>query len=394
MVSELASASSPRKVCVVTGSRADYGLLSSPMAAIAREERLRLQIIATGQHLVSGSGETIASIEADGFKVDRIVPLDIERDGPLDVTKGMGRGLIGFAEAFAALRPDILLVLGDRYEILAAASAALLARLPVAHIAGGDVTTGAVDDSIRHALTKLSHIHFATNAVSARRLRQLGEDPGHVHVVGSPGIDNILSTPPLTRAELFESIGLEPRGRNLLVTFHPETATGDSAAQMQQLLGALENLSADVGLICTGSNIDVEGTTLTQMMRAFAEARDNAIFVPSLGQKRYYSAMRYVDAVVGNSSSGLYETPSFAIPTVNIGMRQDGRLKARSVIDCTCERSAISAAIQRAFALDCEGVVNPYGDGAAGARIAGILADIRGPADLLVKRFHDLPGEF
>lgn len=394
MVSEQASPSRPRTICVVTGSRADYGLLASPMAAIQRESGLRLQLIATGQHLVRDAGETLAAIEADGFEVDRTVPLEIDGDGPLDIGRGMGRGVIGFAEAFAALRSDILLVLGDRYEILAAASAALLARLPVAHIAGGDVTTGAVDDSIRHALTKLSHIHFATNAESARRIRQLGEDPEQIHIVGSPGIDNILSTAPLTRTELFASIGLAPCERNLLVTFHPETATGDSIGQMRELLGALEELPASVGLICTGSNIDVEGATLTEMMRAFAASSENAVFVASLGQKRYYSALRYVDAVVGNSSSGLYEAPSLAIPTVNIGMRQDGRLKARSVVDSPCERSAILSAIRQAFAMNCEGVSNPYGDGMAGTRIAAILSAIGEPARLLAKRFHDVPGEF
>lgn len=393
MASERIS-SPPLTICAVTGSRADYGLLVSPMAAIRRESGLRLQLIATGQHLVRDAGETIAAIEADGFKVDRTVPLDIDADGPLAIGKGMGRGVSGFAEAFAALRPDILLVLGDRYEILAAASAALLARLPVAHIAGGDVTTGAIDDSIRHALTKLSHIHFATNAGAARRIRQLGEDPAQVHIVGSPGIDNILATDPLSRAELFQSIGLLPRERNLLVTFHPETATGDSIGQMRELLAALEALPASVGLICTGSNIDVEGATLTEMMRTFAASRENAVFVPSLGQKRYYSALRYVDAVVGNSSSGLYEAPSFAIPTVNIGMRQDGRLKAASVVDCRCERSAIMAAIRQAFDMNCDGVANPYGDGTAGARIAAVLAAVREPADLLAKRFRDVPGEF
>ncbi len=384
----------PRKVCIATGTRAEWGLLRLPAQAIRETPALELQILATGAHLSTAFGQTVRDIERDGFTIDARVPILDEREGDdaLAVTKALGRGVIGCAEALARLRPDIVMILGDRYEMLAVAQAALLARIPVAHLCGGDVTEGAVDDAIRHAITKMAHIHFVTNAIAARRVRQMGEDPRHIHLVGSPGIDAILRLPRLSRKELLAELGLPERSRLLTVTFHPPTLDKRSAVeQMQELLTALDALGEEVAIILTGSNADVEGRTLTRMAKAFASARPHVAFRISLGQQRYYSALASSDAVVGNSSSGLYEAPSFKVPTVNIGDRQEGRLKAASVIDCPPRASDIVAAIRRAWTLDCSNVTNPYGDGKATERIVAVLRAIDDPQHLIRKRFVEWP---
>lgn len=377
-----------RKICVVSGGRADYGLLKSPMAAIRETEGLALQLIVTGQHL---SAATDRVIEADGFIIDRRIDIQLGDDSPAGVTRAMGRALIGFADALHDLSPDMLLLLGDRYEILAAAQAALLARIPVAHIAGGDVTEGALDDSIRHALTKLSHVHFVTNEDAGQRVIQMGEDPSMVHVVGSPGLDEIRRQTPFPRDAFFETLGLRPGPRNLIVTFHPATVEDETQAHCAELIAALDRLDPSTGIIITGSNADSGGRLIDAMMTDFASRRPNTIFRTSFGQALYYSALTYADAVIGNSSSGLYEAPSFKLPTINIGTRQDGRLKAASVIDCEPERHAIGEAIAKAQRLDCKHVINPYGDGHTGARIARHIAAIPDMKALIRKRFRDLP---
>ncbi len=377
-----------RKVCVVSGSRADYGLLRSVMTAIGRTDSLMLQAVVTGQHLVSGTDRVLVD---DGFTIDARVDMDLGDDSPAGVARSMGRGLSTFGEVLARLDPDILLVPGDRYEMLAVASAALLARIPVAHVAGGDITEGAIDDSIRHAITKLSHVHFVTNEEAGRRVRQLGEDPAQVHVVGSPSLDAIRTVPRLDRDAFFSRVGLEPGPRNLIVTFHPPTVEDDTDRQCAELLAALDALDPETGILITGSNADPGGRTIDRMVQAFAARRPRSVFVESLGQALYFSALTHMNAVVGNSSSGLYEAPSFHVPTVNVGTRQDRRLKASSVIDCPAERGAIAAAIARAWTLDCSGSINPYGDGFSGERISGILAAIPDMTALIRKRFMDLP---
>jgi len=264
--------------------------------------------------------------------------------------------------------------------------AALIARVPVAHIAGGDITEGAFDDAIRHAISKMAHLHFATHAEAARRLRQMGE--ANVHISGSPGIDQILATPRLSREALAQSLGFPLRPRNLAITFHPATLDdAEPLDQLDTLLAALDRLGPDTGLIFTGANCDTGGDTLNARIEAFTGARDNACLHPSLGQQRYYSLVALADAVVGNSSSGLYEAPSLGTPTVNIGSRQDGRPRAASVIDCPAETDAIVTAIHAAYRLDMAGVENPYGDGHASERILSVL---RGPWSrqaLVRKRF-------
>jgi UDP-N-acetylglucosamine 2-epimerase (non-hydrolysing)/GDP/UDP-N,N'-diacetylbacillosamine 2-epimerase (hydrolysing) len=378
------------KICAVTGSRADWGHLAVPLAVLRDSPAFELRIAVTGQHLTEDAGGSLQLIEEEGFRVDARIDLELDDDTPRDITKAIGRGVIGFADALAVIKPDLLLVLGDRYEILAAVQAALIARIPVAHISGGDVSEGALDESIRHAITKMAHIHFVTNADSARRVCQLGEDPLHVHVVGSPALDRLRLAPRMTRAEFFEAVGLRPRLKNLLITFHPVTLEEDSEQQCAEMIAALADLGHDCGLILTGANYDAAGRAINAQLLAFSKSRANAVMHSSLGSVRYISALANVDLVLGNSSSGLCEAPSFRIPTVNIGTRQKGRLRASSVLDCDPDRRSIRAAIDRAFELDCSDVENPYGDGYSAERIARHLAAVSNPQGLLKKHFHDI----
>jgi UDP-N-acetylglucosamine 2-epimerase (non-hydrolysing)/GDP/UDP-N,N'-diacetylbacillosamine 2-epimerase (hydrolysing) len=348
-----------------------------------------LDLIVTGQHLVPADDNTAEAIKAEGFAPSATIDMLLASDAPVAVAKSMGLATAGFADAFARLAPDLVLVLGDRYEILAAVQAAVVARLPVAHLCGGDITEGAMDDAIRHAVTKLSHLHFVTNEAAARRVWQLGEDPARVHCVGSPGLDRIRQTKLLDRAAFFRRVGFEPRASNLLVTFHPETLHADPLGQCRELLAALHELGPEFGFIFTGSNADPGGRGVDRLVGEFVAAHDNACAHASLGAALYFSALSHASAVVGNSSSGLYEAPTFKVPTVNIGDRQRGRLRAASVIDCAAERRAIGAAIRKALTLDCAGVINPYGDGHASERIVAVLRGLGDPRQLVHKRFVD-----
>jgi UDP-hydrolysing UDP-N-acetyl-D-glucosamine 2-epimerase len=381
----------PRRIAVVTGSRADYGLLRPVLAGLAAHPALTLQLLVTGGHLEPGQGHTLDAILADGLEPARRIPLDQDGDDPGAVTRALGRGVLGFGAALEALTPDLLLVLGDRWEILAAVQAALIARLPVAHIAGGDLTAGAFDDAIRHAITKLSHLHFVTHEQARRRVLQLGEDPARVYLTGSPGLDALLATPRLSPAQLRQALGVPLRRRNLAITFHPETLAPDPRQQLEALLTALAGLGPDTGLFFTGANTDPGGATLNRRIDRFVADHPNAARFPSLGPQRYYSLVAAADAVVGNSSSGLYEAPSLGTATVNIGARQAGRPRAASVLDCPAEAAAISACIHRAFTLCTDGVQNPYGDGHASERILAVLAGDWQAAELLQKRFQDWP---
>lgn len=378
------------RVAVVTGGRADYGFLAEPMRHLSADPRFDLRVVATGQHIVGDGGRTLRWFADDGFKVDETVDILGDSDTALATCQATGRAVSGIAEALSRLQPDIVLLLGDRYEILAAALAAHLLRVPIAHIAGGDVTEGAIDDSLRHAITKLSHIHFVTNEDSARRVRQLGEDPRTIHVTGSPGLDRIRTVAIPDRETFFREIGVTDRSKNFVVTFQPITVEATSLADVRELLAALDILGADVSLIFTGVNADTDAHVVEQEIRAFCASRSNASYHSALGSRLYFAALAYCDMVVGNSSSGLYEAPSFRIPTVNIGTRQARRLKAASVIDCLAERDAILAAIGQASTLDCTAVVNPYGDGHAAERIVDVLANLTGMQVLLMKSFRDI----
>ena len=379
-----------RRICAVSGSRADYGLLLPVLSAIRSHPGLRLQLAVTGSHLEQRHGHTLDAILADGFAVDAQVPMHLKGDDAASVAAGLATAVRGFATELDRLHPDLLLVLGDRYEILGAVETALLMKIPVAHIAGGDVTEGAFDDAIRHAITKMAHLHFVTHETAARRVRQLGEADERVFVTGSPGIDQILRTPLLGRDQLALRFGMPLQARNLAITFHPATLDQDDAlCQLEELLSALARLDDSFGLIFTGANADPRGQAINARLREFVGQHRTAEHYASLGQQAYYSLLAIADAVVGNSSSGLYEAPSLATPTVNIGNRQAGRLKADSVIDCSAEGPAIARAIARAIAMDCGGVVNPYGDGQATTRIMRVLGGPWDRQDLLHKGFAD-----
>lgn len=380
-----------RQICAVTSSRADYNLLAPPMRLIRDDPALGLQVIVTGVHLTTEFGFTYRRIEQDGFPVTARVESPQRGDDVASVTKSIGYGVIGFADALQRLRPDILMVLGDRYEILAAAQAAVIARVPIAHLCGGDTVDGAFDEGIRHAITKMAHLHFVTNETAARRLRQLGENPEHVYMVGNPGLDQIRQVKRMPRDATFAALGIPPRAHNLLITCHPETlAMERSLARLDELLAALGELGPDYALVFTGPTPDSEGRAFAKRVETFVGEHENAILRTSLGQKIYFSALTHCDAIVGNSSSGIYEAPSFKIPTVNIGDRQNGRLKADSIIDCAAERAEIARAIVKALALDCTRVENPFGDGQSAPRIVEVLKALPDPAALLRKHFYEL----
>jgi GDP/UDP-N,N'-diacetylbacillosamine 2-epimerase (hydrolysing) len=383
-----------RTICVITGTRADYGLLRWVMEGISQSSVLQLQVIATGMHLSPEFGLTVEAIEADGFKVDRKIEMLLSSDTAVGVTKSMGLGMIGFADALSELRPDLILVLGDRYEIFSAVAAALVARIPVAHLHGGEATEGVIDESIRHSITKMSHLHFVAAEEYQRRVIQLGEQPDRVFQVGGLGIDNILRLKLLARSELEAALDFKFSSRNLLITFHPVTLENNtSAAQMKELLAALADMP-DTGLIFTMPNADTEGRVLFRQIEEFCEQHPYARAYISLGQLRYLSCIRYVDGVVGNSSSGLAEVPSFKKGTINIGDRQRGRLQAASVINCEPDRVSIGTAIHQLYSSEFQKTLlhseNPYGSGGASDLIVKIL-ERHSLECLLKKRFFDFP---
>lgn len=382
----------PKKsICLVSGARSDYGLLYPLAKRLQSHPSLNLQIVAAGSHFTRELGATYLNIEQDGLDIAARVEMLLSSDTPVGIAKSIGIGVMGFADVFDRLRPDILVLIGDRYETLAAAQAALVGRLPVAHINGGDTTVGAFDEAMRHSITKMSHLHFVTNEISARRVRQLGENPECIFNVGSLQIDCMLSTTLLTRQELEERLEFRLRDRNLLVTFHPVTLDKCFGSnQLDALLGALERLGDGIGILFTGPNADTAGRSFSERLMRFVDRRPSARVYASLGRQLYLSAMAHVDAVVGNSSSGIYEAPTLKKPTVNIGDRQRGRILARSVLSCAAEEESIFQAIQQALKLDCSDVVNPYGDGHSAERIIAVL-ERDFDRDVLVKKcFHDL----
>ena len=382
-----------KKICVITGSRAEYGLLRWVLEGIRQSPRLELQLIATGMHLSPEFGMTVETIEADGFTIDRKVEMLMSSDTAVGVTKSMGLGMIGFADALAELKPDLVLVLGDRYEIFSAAASAMIALIPVAHPHGGETTEGAFDEAIRHSITKMSHLHFVAADEYRRRVIQLGEQSKHVFNVGGLGIDNILRLKLLARDEVEEVLNLKLEKRNLLITFHPVTLEQNaSVQQMDELLVALAELK-DTGLIFTMPNADTDGRKLFEKVKEFCANHSKAFAFTSLGQLRYLSCVQHVDGVVGNSSSGLIEVPSFKKGTINIGDRQRGRLKASSVIDCNPDRLSISKSLEQLYSAEFQKLLstveNPYGKGGASEKIVRILegASVN---DLRKKAFIDL----
>ena len=385
-----------RKVCVATTTRADYGLLRGLMEEIRRSPRLELKIIAAGMHLSSRYGDTWREIEADGFGIDEKVFLDLDDDSPLAVSGAMAQGLRGFAQALSRLQPDILLLLGDRFEILAAASAAVLAGVPLGHIHGGEITEGAMDESFRHAVTKLSQLHFVAAPAYARRVVQMGEMPERVYLVGGLGVDAIQRQPLLDRKALESALGHGLGTRNLLVTWQPETLAGESGAESLEALLSVLAERRDDHIIITLPNADPGNNRIRGRMEEFAASRENVFVHASLGQQRYLSLMKLADVVLGNSSSGLLEAPSLGTPTVNIGDRQRGRLRADSVLDCAGRpgdiRAALDEALSAAFQQRAALAKNPYGQGGAAGRMVKILESVP-LEDLRIKPFHDIDFE-
>ncbi len=381
-----------RKICVITGTRADYGLLRWVMQGIKDDPELVLQVIATGMHLSPEFGLTYQAIEQDGFCIDRKLEMLLSSDSTVGIAKSMGLGLIGFADALSELRPDLMVVLGDRFEVFAAAAAALVARIPVAHLHGGETTEGAFDEALRHSITKMSHLHFVATEEYRRRVIQLGEQPDRVFLVGGLGIDNVKRLKLLDRAELEASLDFKLGPKNLLITFHPVTLESATAAkQMEELLAALSALP-DTHLVFTMPNADVDGRQLIKMVERFVAQHANARAYSSLGQLRYLSCLAHVDGVIGNSSSGLLEAPSFKKGTINIGDRQRGRAQAASVINCQPDRRSIAAALDKlysqAFQASLRQVSNPYGEGGASEKVVSALRN-QDLNHIVKKVFHD-----
>lgn len=385
-----------RKICFVTGTRAEYGLLYWVMKEVDTDPALELQLIVTGTHLEKAYGHTVDVIEADGFSVDVSVPLDVSDTTATGITNSAAKAVDGIGRALDKLKPDLVVLLGDRYEILSAAVAATIHCIPIAHIHGGEVTEGAMDESMRHAITKLSSLHFAAAEPYRQRILQMGENPANVFTVGAPGLDHIARSQLMSESEIKSALGGTDESKYFLITMHPTTLSDDPPEhEIDALLGALESFD-EIDAVFTGVNADPGRDVIAQRIESYvATHRDSARAYVSLGQQRYLSAMQHATAVIGNSSSGIIEAPAVGVPTVNIGDRQKGRLRAGSIIDCAANpddvRSAISKAISNEFLASLEGAEKPYGEPGASSKIVGIL---RGHSlgTLTQKSFFDLGG--
>ena len=382
-----------RKICVVTGTRAEYGLLYWLMKEIEADKELQLQLIVTGMHLSPEFGLTYKEIEKE-FKIDKKIEMLLSSDTSIGISKSMGLAQISFAEAYEELKPNIVVVLGDRYEIFSATSAAMIAKIPIAHLHGGETTEGAFDESIRHSITKMSHLHFTATDEYKNRVIQLGEYPSRVFDVGGMGIENIKRLKLLNKEEFEKSIDFKLNKKNILVTFHPVTLENSTAKeQFQELLDAIDELE-ETNTIFTKANSDTDGRIINQMIDEYVSKNSyKSIGFTSLGQLRYLSALQFVDAVVGNSSSGLAEAPSFKIGTINIGDRQKGRIKAESVIDCKSDKVSILEAFDKLYSVEFQNslsnIQNPYGNGCASQKIVEVLKNVN-LGNILKKSFYDL----
>ena len=382
-----------RKICVVTGSRAEYGLLKSLMRLIDQCADLQLQVIATNMHLSPEFGLTYREIEKDGFSIDKKVEMLLSSDTPNATAKSVGLGTIGFADAYEDLKPYMVVVLGDRYEIISAVSTALFYKIPVAHLHGGEITEGAYDDCIRHAITKMSHLHFTSTEEYRKRVIQLGENPNRVFNVGALGVENIKKIPLMEKSELEESLnGFSLGDKSLLVTYHPVTLENSTAEkQILNLFAALDEIP-EYKLVFTFPNSDTDGRVIIDRIKEYVQKNPNrSIAFPSLGLKRYLSALKYVSAAVGNSSSGIIEVPSFGIPTLNIGDRQKGRIAAKSVVNCGTEKDEILAGLRKILSpnYSCKSVTNPYEGKNTAEEIVKILQTY--PLEGLInKEFYDV----
>lgn len=384
-----------KRICVVTGSRAEYGLLYWTIKKLQEDPEIDLILCVTGMHLSPEFGLTYKQIEKDGFIIDEKIELLLSSDTHVGISKSIGLGMISFAEMFERKKPDLLLILGDRFEILAAATAAMIANLPIAHCHGGEITEGAIDDAIRHSITKMSHLHFASTEEYKKRIIQLGENPDRVFNVGALGIENINKLKLLDKVEFETSINSKLKKKNFLITYHPETLDQGKGAEYQfnQLLNALE-FQEETLFIFTKPNADSDGRIIGSLIDQFIiDHPDNAISFHSLGQLRYLSALQFMDLVIGNSSSGIIEVPSFKIPTINIGDRQKGRVRAKSVIECLPSTKNIQNAINQGLSIEFKKSItelsNPYGNSNSSDKIYDVLKKVE-YGGLLKKSFYNL----
>lgn len=384
-----------KKVCIVTGTRAEYGLLKPIIARVSHSEEMDLSIVATGMHLSPEFGLTYQEIENDGYVINAKIEMLLSSDTPVGITKSMGVALLGFADYFSVNRPDIVVILGDRYEMLEVASAAMIARIPIAHIHGGEATEGAIDEAIRHSITKMSHLHFVTTEEYRKRVIQLGEHPKTVYNVGALGIENIKKLTLLKKEQLEEKIGFHFHNPTIMVTYHPVTLeeenTEESFRNILQVISEFKDLS----VIFTKANSDTNGRVINSMIDNFVSSnKERCASYTSLGQLRYLSALQYCDAVLGNSSSGIIEVPSFGIPTVNIGDRQLGRVRAESVIDCGNEKREIETALKKALSEDfknkVKSIANPYEGVHTSATIVRVISESLDKGIIIKKKFYDL----
>lgn len=376
---------------VVTVARSDYGAYLPVLRRVQDDPDLRLYLFVAGMHLSPEFGLTVRAIEQDGFEIAARVEMLLSSDTPEGIAKSMGLGTIGFAQAFTRNRPDILVVLGDRFEMHSAAVAALPFNIPVAHIHGGESTEGAIDESLRHSMTKLSHLHFVSTELYARRVVQMGEAPWRVVVSGAPVLDNLTNVRLLSGQELKEQHGIDLAGPGLMVTYHPATLDYEhTETQIGELFAALD--ATDFPIIFTYPNADTQGRLIIEKIREFESAHERAQVVPNLGTHAYFSLMKHAAGMVGNSSSGIIEAASFKLPVVNIGNRQQGRVRAKNVLDVGHSRGDILAGIKRAvsseFRASLQDLVNPYGDGHAAERIVDTLKQIRLYGGLVLKDFY------
>jgi UDP-hydrolysing UDP-N-acetyl-D-glucosamine 2-epimerase len=384
-----------RKICVVTATRAEYGLLKCLLEDIQNDSVLELQLISTGSHLSPEFGLTNQQILDDGFVVNKTVEILLSSDTPVGVSKSMGLAQISFSEAFDELKPDIVVVLGDRYELIPIVSAANIARIPVAHLSGGELTEGAIDELIRHAITKLSQLHFTAMDEYSTRVIQMGEQPERVFTVGEVGLDNLLRMQLMSKDEFENSISCKLKERNLLFTYHPETTQDIAEVErdFREILSALDTLEHTL-VIFTKANADVGGRLINKMIDKYvAENTEKAIAFTSLGQLRYLSALQYMDAVVGNSSSGIVEAPSFKLATINIGNRQKGRVRANSTIDVSVNKADLTSALAEVytpeFMASLKHIVNPYGRGNSSEKVVQTLKTVE-LSSLKTKQFYDV----
>jgi len=383
-----------RAIGVVTVARSDYGIYLPVLRKIQADPDLQLYLIVAGMHLSPEFGLTVEAIEADGFEIGERVEMLLSSDTPEGIAKSIGLGTIGFAQAYARFRPDILVVLGDRFEMYAAVLAALPFKIPVAHIHGGEITQGAIDDALRHSTTKLSHLHFVSTQEYARRVIQMGEEPWRVTVSGAPSLDNLHVIKLLTREELAARLGLHfDESPFLLVTFHSVTLEYEQTEwQVTELVAALE--ACELSVVFTMPNADTSGRTIARMIEEFVATHSSAQVVDNLGTQGYFSMMALATAMVGNSSSGIVEAASFELPVVNVGSRQRGRVRGANVIDVDYERTSILEGLQKAlepgFRASLRGIHNPYDSGGASERIVEVLEQVRLDDRLVMKRFHDL----